>query len=105
MSIIDTVGGDQPLFSEDNDVVVLANGEIYNYQDLKHQSQSYGHRFRTGSDCEVLVHLYEEFGKSFVTRLNGMFAFCLYDRKREKLLLGRDRVASSPSTMQGGGVY
>lgn len=96
LSIIDTVGGDQPLFSEDQEIVLLANGEIYNYKELRDFLRSKGHHFRTGSDCEVLIHLYEEFGRSFVERLNGMFAFSLYDRKRQKLLLGRDRVGIKP---------
>lgn len=96
LSIIDTMSGDQPLFSEDGDIALIANGEIYNYLELKSLLIGKGHHFKTGSDCEVLVHLYEEFGPLFVKRLNGMFAFCLYDRRKEKLLLGRDRIGIKP---------
>jgi len=96
LSIIDTIAGDQPLFSEDGKIVVVANGEIYNHLDLRRYLQTKGHRFRTGSDCEVIVHLYEEFGRDFVGRLNGMFAFCIYDSRRERVLLGRDRVGIKP---------
>jgi asparagine synthase (glutamine-hydrolysing) len=96
LSIMDTAAGDQPLFNEDREIVVIANGEIYNYPELKRLLQAKGHQFRTGSDCEVLVHLYEEFGSGFVERLNGMFAFCLYDHRQERLLVGRDRVGIKP---------
>lgn len=96
LSIIDTMSGDQPLFSENGDIALIANGEIYNYLELKSLLIGKGHHFKTGSDCEVLVHLYEEFGPLFVKRLNGMFAFCLYDRRKEKLLLGRDRIGIKP---------
>ena len=96
LSIIDTLAGDQPLYNEDRQIVVIANGEIYNYQDLSKLLKNKGHRFRSKSDCEVIVHLYEEFGPSFVNKLNGMFAFCLYDRKHEKLILSRDRIGIKP---------
>ncbi|HEY1303298.1 MAG TPA: asparagine synthase (glutamine-hydrolyzing) [Vicinamibacterales bacterium] len=96
LSIIDTTGGDQPLFSEDGEIVVLANGEIYNYKELKVLLRARGHQFRTNSDCEVLVHLYEDFGRNFAEKLNGMYAFCLYDHRRQTLLLGRDRVGIKP---------
>ena len=96
LSIIDTVGGDQPLFSEDERIVVFTNGEVYNYKEVKSIFQSKGHHFRTGSDCEVIVHLYEEVGRKVVEWLNGIFAFCLYDRGKERLLLGRDRVGVKP---------
>ncbi len=96
LSIIDTFSGDQPLFSEGGEIILIANGEIYNYKELKNFLKSKGHQFRTGSDCEVIVHLYEEFGQNFVHRLNGMFAFCLYDRRQERLFLCRDRVGIKP---------
>lgn len=96
LSIIDTVTGDQPLYSENREIIVIANGEIYNHLELREYLLNKGHRFRTGSDCEVLVHLYEEFGSDFVEKLNGIFAFCLYDKRREKLILSRDRVGIKP---------
>ncbi len=96
LSIIDTVTGDQPLYSENGEIILIANGEIYNHLELRRLLRDKGHRFRTKSDCEVLVHLYEEFGVGFVEKLNGMFAFCLYDKRREKLFLGRDRVGIKP---------
>jgi asparagine synthase (glutamine-hydrolysing) len=96
LSIIDTCSGNQPLFNEKDDILVIANGEIYNYKELTESLKAKGHRFKTGSDCEVLVHLYEEYGRDFVSRLNGMFAFCIYDLRQERLLLGRDRVGIKP---------
>lgn len=96
LSIIDTASGHQPLYNEDKDIVLLANGEIYNYKDLTAILISKGHRFRTRSDCEVIVHLYEEFGPLFIEKLNGMFAFCLYDIKKQALIIARDRVGIKP---------
>ena len=96
LSIIDTVLGHQPLYNETNDIVLLANGEIYNYKDLTVHLQSKGHSFKTKSDCEVIVHMYEESGPSFIEKLNGMFAFALYDKKKQLLLIARDRVGIKP---------
>ena len=96
LSIIDTVSGHQPLYNETNDIVLLANGEIYNYKDLTVHLQSKGHTFKTKSDCEVIVHMYEESGPSFIEKLNGMFAFALYDKKKQLLLIARDRVGIKP---------
>lgn len=96
LSIIDLEGGDQPLFNEDESVVVVCNGEIYNYRELRTTLIKKGHTFRTGSDIEVLAHLYEEHGVDFINQLNGQFAFALLDRKERKLLLARDHFGVNP---------
>lgn len=96
LSIIDLSGGHQPIANEDGSVVVVCNGEIYNFKGLRSELQSRGHVFRTGSDVEVLVHLYEEHGPGFVTHLRGMFGFALWDDRRRRLLLGRDRLGIKP---------
>jgi asparagine synthase (glutamine-hydrolysing) len=96
LSIIDLEGGDQPLFNEDESIVVVCNGEIYNYRELRSTLVKKGHTFRTGSDIEVLVHLYEEDGADFISKLNGQFAFALLDRKERKLLLARDHFGINP---------
>lgn len=96
LSIIDIVGGSQPLFNEDESVVLIANAEIYNFLELRELLQSLGHRFRTKSDCEVILHLYEEHGIHCVRHLRGMFAFALWDRRRRRLLLARDRMGEKP---------
>src|SRR5215213_3361825 len=96
LSIIDLEGGDQPLFNEDESVVVVCNGEIYNYRELRSTLIKKGHTFRTGSDIEVLAHLYEEDGVDFINKLNGQFAFALLDRKQRKLLLARDHFGINP---------
>ncbi len=80
LSIIDLVGGHQPIFNEDGTVAVVFNGEIYNYRELRTELESKGHRFSTASDTEVVVHLWEEEGVDFPRRLNGMFAIALFDR-------------------------
>ncbi|HET6342530.1 MAG TPA: asparagine synthase (glutamine-hydrolyzing) [Gemmatimonadota bacterium] len=92
LAIIDPETGDQPLSNEDGTVVLVCNGEIYNHVELRRELLARGHRFRSGSDAEVIVHLYEELGPSVVERLRGMFAFGLWDASRRRLLLARDRL-------------
>jgi asparagine synthase (glutamine-hydrolysing) len=96
LAIIDPRGGWQPLYNEDHSVVVVANGEIYNFIELRKDLEARGHVFRTGSDCETIVHLYEEYGASLVDRLRGMFAFALIDERRSQMLIARDRLGEKP---------
>lgn len=96
LSIIDLSGGHQPLFNEDGSVVVVYNGEIYNFQELSRELQAAGHRFRTHCDTEVIVHAWEEWGEACVERFRGMFAFGLWDANRETLFLARDRLGIKP---------
>jgi len=95
LAILDLAGGGQPLYSEDEQIVVLVNGEIYNHHELRKDLKE-RHRFRTRVDGEVLIHLYEERGVDFVRELAGMFAFALYDRAKRRLILGRDRPGLKP---------
>ncbi len=96
LAIIDLESGDQPLSNEDNSIWLVMNGEIYNFVDLRKELIAKGHRFRTKSDAEVILHLYEEYGNDCVHYLNGMFAFALYDKRSRKILLGRDRLGIKP---------
>ena len=96
LSIIDLAKGHQPLCNEDGTVWIVFNGEIYNYQQLRRTLQSKGHVFKTESDTEVIVHLYEEYGEACVERLRGMFAFAIWDDKAKVLFLARDRVGIKP---------
>jgi asparagine synthase (glutamine-hydrolysing) len=96
LSVIDLAGGHQPLTNEDGSLWLVANGEIYNYVELSRELVASGHRLRTGSDCETLLHLYEQHGDDFLGRVNGMFAFALWDARKQRLLLGRDRIGIKP---------
>jgi len=96
LSIIDLAGGRQPLTNEDETVFLVVNGEIYNYRSLQEELRSRGHLLRTQSDCEVIVHLYEEHGEGCLDYLDGMFAFALWDGRQKKLILARDRFGVKP---------
>ncbi|MBS0446973.1 MAG: asparagine synthase (glutamine-hydrolyzing) [Proteobacteria bacterium] len=96
LSIIDLSGGHQPLSNADGTLWLVCNGEIYNYRELRAELIAKGYRFKTGSDSEVLLHLYDAEGDAFVHRLNGMFDFALWDARRKRLLIGRDRIGVKP---------
>ncbi len=96
LSIIDLAGGAQPLANEDGTVVTVFNGEIYNYTALRAELELRGHHFRTRSDTEVLVHLWEDFGEALCEHIDGMAAFAIWDQKKHTLFLGRDRLGKKP---------
>jgi len=96
LRVIDLETGDQPVYNEDRSVAVVLNGEIYDYRELREELGRRGHRFSTHGDSEVIAHLYEEHGDDLVHRLSGMFAFALWDRRRRRLLIARDRVGKKP---------
>ena len=103
LSIIDLAGGDQPIANEDGRIQVIQNGEIYNYRALMDELRAQGHTFRTHSDTEVLVHLYEERGPAFVEALRGMFAIAIWDARNGRLVLARDRFGIKPLYYRVGG--
>ncbi|MBX9767941.1 MAG: asparagine synthase (glutamine-hydrolyzing) [Bdellovibrionales bacterium] len=96
LSIIDLTGGSQPLISEDGTTVLICNGEIYNFVELRNELESEGVRFQTHSDCETILHLYRRDGVASFTRLRGMYAFALYDKSKNQVILGRDRMGERP---------
>ncbi|MBS1850694.1 MAG: asparagine synthase (glutamine-hydrolyzing) [Acidobacteria bacterium] len=96
LSIIDVATGHQPLSNEDGNLWIVFNGEIYNHQELRQELESRGHRYRTRSDTETIVHLYEEYGRDCVQHLRGMFAFAIWDRRHRGLFLARDRMGIKP---------
>lgn len=96
LAIIDLSSGDQPMFNEDKSIVIIFNGEIYNYLELRDELKLLGHRFITKSDTEVLIHAYEEWGVGLHNKLNGMWAFAIWDDREKILLLSRDRVGEKP---------
>ncbi|MBD3252461.1 asparagine synthase (glutamine-hydrolyzing), partial [Candidatus Pacearchaeota archaeon] len=96
LSIIDLKRGKQPIFNEDKKIVVVYNGEIYNFKELKEELKKKGHKFKTNTDTEVIVHSYEEYGYECIKKFNGMFAFALWDKRKELLFIGRDRLGIKP---------
>ncbi len=96
LSIIDLHTGDQPVYSEDKSIVAMVNGELYNYREVRADLENRGHKFVTQTDVEIVPHLYEEYGEDFVDHLNGMFAIALWDSRRKRLILARDRYGEKP---------
>ncbi len=96
LSIIDVAGGRQPIFNEDQTALIIFNGEIYNFRQLRQALERKGHRFETHSDTEAILHAYEEYGEACVRHLRGMFAFAIWDRRKQQLFLARDRVGIKP---------
>ncbi len=96
LSIIDLQTGHQPMFNEDGTVVIVYNGEVYNFPDLREELEEKGHKFITRSDTEVIIHAYEEYGEDCLDRFNGMFSFALWDKREKRLFLARDRFGQKP---------
>lgn len=103
LSIIDLAGGHQPLKNADGTLWLVCNGEIYNFRELRNELEAQGHRFLTGSDSEVIIHLYAEYGDDFIHRPNGMFNFALWDATRRRLIIGRDRLGVKPLYVRNDG--
>ncbi|HEX2278394.1 MAG TPA: asparagine synthetase B, partial [Candidatus Tectomicrobia bacterium] len=95
LAIVDLAGGMQPFYSEDDSIILAANGEIFNHQDLRKPLES-RHQFRSHCDCEVLLHLYEEKGLDFLDQVNGMYGCVVWDKRKRRLVLGRDRLGIKP---------
>src|SRR5687767_3406248 len=96
LSIIDLKTGDQPVFNCDRSVIVMMNGELYNYREVRADLEKLGHKFTTKSDTEILPHLYEEYGEDLLDHVNGMYAFSLWDKRKKKLIIARDRFGEKP---------
>lgn len=96
LAVIDLVTGDQPITNEEGDMVIVYNGEVYNYKVIRKRLEEKGHRFKTATDTEVLLHAYEQLGDHFVTELSGMYAFAIWDLTRKRLILGRDPIGIKP---------
>ncbi|MGB1289106.1 MAG: asparagine synthetase B, partial [Aggregatilineales bacterium] len=96
LSIIDLAGGTQPIYNEDHRYVLVFNGEIYNHLELRDTLKKQGHQFRSDSDTEVIVHLYEQHGADCVKHLRGMFAFALWDKEEKRLMVARDHLGIKP---------
>lgn len=107
LSIIDLVSGDQPISGEDGSVTIVFNGEIYNFRELHPKLEALGHRFKTHSDTEVIVHSYEQFGPDCLDNLRGMFAFAIWDDREQRLFIARDRLGKKPLyyTVTSGGTF
>jgi len=107
LSIIDLAGGHQPLFNADKTLFLVANGEIYNYRELRKDLEARGHRFLTHSDCETILHLYQEYGEDCLSHLRGMFAFALWDTRKRVLFAARDHLGQKPLfyAQRGGAFY
>jgi asparagine synthase (glutamine-hydrolysing) len=103
LSIVDVASGHQPLSNEDGSIWIVYNGEIYNHAEVRRELEAKGHRYRTRSDTETLVHAYEEWGADCVTRMRGMFSFALFDRARRRMFVARDRVGIKPLYMARAG--
>ncbi|MCB1803491.1 MAG: asparagine synthetase B, partial [Gammaproteobacteria bacterium] len=96
LSIIDLAGGAQPISNEDDTLQIVFNGEIYNFIELRGELEAAGHRFKTRSDTEVILHGYEEWGVDCVNRFNGMFAFAIWDQNKQRLFIARDHLGIKP---------
>ncbi len=96
LSVIDLHTGEQPVYNEDKSVVVVMNGELYNFREVRARLEKRGHKFETQSDTEILPHLYEEYGEAMLDEINGMFAFALWDKRKQKLLIARDKFGEKP---------